>query len=148
LGFYRELKERFSRVEGSLISLLKIDDVTIAAQFCLQVGDVLYIQKIAYDEAWHAEAPGNQLLYQLLEHCCQHPGIRQLSLVTAPAWAIGRWNPASEQVWEAYVFKACPRGLGGLAMRRFKTQLAWPAQALWERARRKLRASLAVTEEA
>jgi len=135
LGFYGELKARFSRRGGCLISLLKLDGVAIAAQFCLLVDGIVYIQKIAYDEAWHAEAPGNQLLYRLLEYCCAEPSIRQLSLVTAPSWAFGRWNPDHLQVWEAYVFRASPRGLGGLAMRRFKHRLGGPAQALWARTR-------------
>lgn len=132
LDFYRELKNRFGQLGECMIPLLKLNDVAIAAQFCLRVDDTVYIQKIAYDEAWHAEAPGNQLLYRLIEYCCADPTIRQLSLVTAPAWAVGRWNPECQNVWEAYVFKASPRGFGGLAMRRFKTRLGAPAQALWK----------------
>ena len=50
-----------------------------------------------------------------------HP---HLSLVTAPAWAVGRWNPEIQDVWEAYVFRASLRGFGGLAMRRLKTCFA------------------------
>ena len=133
-GFYRELKDRLGPVGACLIPRLMLDGVAVAAQFCLLVEDTLYIQKIAYDEAWHAEAPGNQLLYRLIEHCCHEAGIRQLSLVTAPAWAVGRWNPECQSVWETYIFKASPRGFGGLVMRRFKTRLGVPAQALWKRA--------------
>lgn len=140
LGFYRELKDDFAKIGGCLIALLRLDGAPIAAQFCLLVGDTLYIQKIAYDEKWHAEAPGNLLLYRLIEFCCSEPGIRELSLVTAPGWAHGRWNPECQNVWEAYVFKASPRGLGGLAMRRFKTGVGKPAQALWARARASLTA--------
>jgi CelD/BcsL family acetyltransferase involved in cellulose biosynthesis len=133
LGFYGELKERFSRCGGCLISLLKLNGVAIAAQFCLFVDGIVYVQKIAYDEAWHTEAPGNQLLHRMLEYCCAEPSIRQLSLVTAPSWAFGRWNPGQLKVWEAYVFRASPRGLGGLVMRRFKHRLGAPAQNFWER---------------
>lgn len=132
-GFYGELKDHFAANDACLISLLKLNGEAIAAQFCLQAGTTLSIQKIAYDETWRAEAPGNQLLYQLLEYCCREPGIKQLSLVSSPAWAIGRWNPASQPVWESYVFKASLRGLGSLLMRRGKTRLAGPAQALWQR---------------
>lgn len=147
LGFYQELKDRFARDGRCLIPLLKLDGVAIAAQFCLLVEDTLYIQKIAYDEAWHAEAPGHQLLYRLLEYCCNEPGIRQLSLVTAPGWATGRWNPEHQNVWEAYIFKASPRGFGGLTMRRLKTRIGKPAQVLWERACSTLRDGLRSTED-
>lgn len=134
-GFYGELSERFAAHGGSLIALLKLDGVAIAAQFCLRVGDILYVLKIAYDQNWQAEAPGNQLLYRLLDYCCGEPGLRQLSLVTAPDWACGRWNPERLAVWEAYLFRASPRGLGGLAMRRFKRRLEAPTRDLWARTR-------------
>ncbi|MCG2578681.1 GNAT family N-acetyltransferase [Dechloromonas sp. XY25] len=119
-GFYGELKTRFAAADACLIALLKVDGVAIAAQFCLLAGHTLSIQKIAYDETWHAEAPGSQLLLKTIEYCCAEPGIRHLSLVTAPEWAVGRWNPEIQEVWEAYVFRASLRGFGGLAMRRLK----------------------------
>ena len=118
--FYGELKTRFAATNTCLIALLKVDGVAIAAQFCLFAGQTLSIQKIAYDETWRAEAPGSQLLLKMIEYCCAEPGIRHLSLVTAPDWAVGRWNPEIQDVWEAYVFRASLRGFGGLAMRRLK----------------------------
>lgn len=135
LGFYADLKDRFGAGDACLISLLKLDGVAIAAQFCLLAGDTLYVQKIAYDEAWSAEAPGSQLLYRLLEYCCGEPRIRRLSLVTGPAWAVGRWNPESRDVWEVYVFKGSLTGLCGLALRRLKAQVWAPAKARWLRLR-------------
>jgi hypothetical protein len=119
-GFYGELKTRFAAANACLIALLKVDGVAIAAQFCLFAGYTLSVQKIAYDEAWRAEAPGSQLLLKTIEYCCAEPGIHQLSLVTAPDWAVGRWNPEVQEVWEAYVFRASLRSLGSLAMRRLK----------------------------
>ncbi|HEX6733200.1 MAG TPA: GNAT family N-acetyltransferase, partial [Azonexus sp.] len=92
-GFYSELKRRFAAANACLIALLKVDGIAIAAQFCLFAGPTLAVQKIAYDEAWRAEAPGSQLLLKLIEYCCSEPGIDTLSLVTAPEWAVGRWNP-------------------------------------------------------
>lgn len=127
--FYGALKERFAASGDCLISLLKLNDVAIAAQFCLLAGGTLYIQKITYDEAFSAEGPGNQLMFKLLEHCCDEPGISQLSLVTGPAWAKGRWNPLSRDVSEVYVFRPGWRGFSGLVMRRFKQQIWAPALA-------------------
>ncbi|HEX5801443.1 MAG TPA: GNAT family N-acetyltransferase, partial [Azospira sp.] len=135
LDFYQTLKNRFAANEACLISLLKLDDKVIAAQFCLRAGDTLYLQKIAYDEAWRAEAPGNQLLHRLLEHCCADPEIRRLSLVTGPAWAVGRWNPECQPVWEILVFRRSLRGVCGLALRHLKARLWAPARARWRRYR-------------
>lgn len=53
--------------------------------------------------------------------------------------ATGRWNPECQYVWEAYLFKASPSGFGGLTMRRFKTGIGKPLQALWVHARSSLR---------
>lgn len=134
-GFYRTLMSGFARHGACRISLLELNGVAIAAQFCLVADGTLYIQKIAYDEAWHAEAPGSQLLYRMLEQCCADPAITQLSLVTGPQWAVGRWNPESHAVREAHIFNTTWRGLGGLAMRRFKTAVWLPAQQRWTRLR-------------
>jgi CelD/BcsL family acetyltransferase involved in cellulose biosynthesis len=135
LGFYTELKTRFSAADDCLISLLKLDGVAIAAQFCLFAGDTLYIQKIAYDEAWHAEAPGSQLLYRLIEYACRDTHIKRLSLVTGPAWAVGRWNPQAQDVWEVHVFKPSLGGLCGLAMWRLKQHVWVPARSRYMRRR-------------
>lgn len=128
LGFYSELKARFAATNACLIALLEVDGVAIAAQFCLFAGQTLSIQKIAYDETWHAEAPGSQLLLKMIEYCCGEPGIQHLSLVTAPDWAVGRWNPEIQEVWEAHVFRGSLRGFGGLAMRRLKNCFAGKAR--------------------
>lgn len=133
LGFYTELKTRFAATDDCLISLLKLDGVAIAAQFCLLAGGTLYIQKIAYDETWHAEAPGNLLLYRLLEYACRDARIQRLSLVTGPAWAVGRWNPQAQDVWEVHVFKPSLGGLCRFAMRRFKQQVWMPVRSRYLR---------------
>jgi len=133
LGFYRELKTRLAATDDCLITLLKLDGVAIAAQFCLYAGNTLYIQKIAYDEKWHAEAPGSLLLYRLLEYTCRDTRIQRLSLVTGPAWAVGRWNPQVQDVWEVHVFKPSLGGLCGFAMRRLKQHVWVPVQSRYRR---------------
>jgi CelD/BcsL family acetyltransferase involved in cellulose biosynthesis len=130
LGFYGDLKAGYSARGACVVALLKLDGVAIAAQFGLLSGGTLYIQKIAYDEFWHAEAPGSQLMLKVLAYCCDDPEIDQLSLVTGPQWAVGRWNPESLGILDAYLFRATARGLGGLAMRRFKTGIWLPMQEL------------------
>lgn len=127
-GFYGELSERFSRRGECLIALLRLDGIPIAAQFCLLSGRTLSLQKIAYDEARQSEAPGNQLLHEMLAYACAEPGLDRLSLVTAPAWARGRWNPESQDVWEVYLFNGRPGSWLAWALRRLRHQLpgwAW-----------------------
>lgn len=133
LGFYTELKDRFAAGDGCLIALLKLDGVAIAAQFCMFGGGALYLQKIAYDEAWSAEAPGSQLLYEVLEYCCREPAIGRLSLVTGPAWAVGRWNPEDHALWEVHLFNRSPRGLMGYGGRWLKANVLAPIGRLGRR---------------
>lgn len=127
--FYSALKDYFSAGEGCQVALLKLDGKPVAAQFSLISGGSLYLQKIAYDEAWSAEAPGNLLLYDVLEHCCAGGHISRLSLVTAPPWAVGRWNPCSMDVWDASVFRASLPGLLYFSLRWCKYHMVIPAQA-------------------
>lgn len=125
--FYRELMERFSADGRCQINLLKLDGTVIAAQFCLLVGGTLYLLKIAYDEAYRAEAPGNQLLHAVLEHCCRSPAIAHLSLVTGPPWTAKRWNPLAQDVWSAYLFNTSLRGMAAYAAARLRAALAGAA---------------------
>jgi CelD/BcsL family acetyltransferase involved in cellulose biosynthesis len=133
-GFYGELRDGFGWEDNCLIALLKLDGVAIAAQFCLLAGSTLSIQKIAYDEAWHAEAPGQQLMHDMLGYACANPAITRVSLLTAPLWAKGRWNPEKSDVWEAYFFNRHPRSLLACALRSAKGRL----QAPWQVVRRHL----------
>lgn len=126
-GFYRELIAEFGAGNRCLINLLKLDGKTVAAQFCLLFGNRANLLKIAYDERFSAEAPGSQLLHEMLSHCCAAPSLDELSLVTGPAWAVGRWNPEAHAVWTARVFNATPRGLAVHAMTHLRT--------IWERAK-------------
>lgn len=120
VNFYRDLVQNFGEQRRCLIALLKLDGRTIAAQFCLLTGDTLHLLKIAYDESLSAEAPGHQLLYDVLTHCSNSPLINRLSLVTGPAWAQGRWNPDSAQVWDAVLFNHSARGLMAFSIKRMQ----------------------------
>jgi hypothetical protein len=122
--FYRELMSHFSADRRCLISLLKLNDRVIAAQFCLLAGSTLYLLKIAYDEAYKADAPGNQLLFAVLEHCCRSPDITTLSLVTGPSWAVGRWNPEAQDLWSTHLFNDSLLGLVAYGAARLRAALA------------------------
>lgn len=134
MSFYTELRDGFGWEDGCHIFLLKLDGVAIAAQFCLFAGNTLSMQKIAYDQTWQAEAPGNLLMRETLDYACADPAIHQLSLVTAPAWAKGRWNPECSDVWEINVFNGRPRGLLAGAVRWGKRRFGEP----WEKIRHQL----------
>ncbi len=129
--FYRDLMEHFAADERCLISLLKLDGRVIAAQFCVLAGTTLSVLKIAYDETFSEVAPGNQLLHDLLRHCCDSKLITRLSLVTGPPWAVGRWNPDTHEVWSAYVFNSSLRGIAAYAAASLRSACAVPAKLMF-----------------
>lgn len=129
-GFYRELALRFGAERRCAINLLRLDGRPIAAQFGLLDNRRLNLLKIAYDEAYAAEAPGSRLLHDVLTHCCDAGDIDELSLVTGPSWASGRWNPQAHDVWSAWVFNASPRGLAAYTALRLKPVAAAARKAL------------------
>ena len=129
--FYQDLMENFAADERCLISLLKLDGHVIAAQFCVIAGTTLYLLKIAYDETFSAMAPGNQLLHDLLRHCCDSQLITSVSLVTVPAWAVGRWNPDAHDVWSAYVFNSSLRGIAAYAAESLRSAFTVAAKSMF-----------------
>ncbi|HJW03527.1 MAG TPA: GNAT family N-acetyltransferase [Azospira sp.] len=133
--FYSTLKDQFSADTRCLIFLLRLDGVAIAAQFCLLAGHTLYLSKIAYDETWQAGAPGNQLLYDVLEYCCARDDIHRFSLVTGPLWAVPNWHPPSTRLWDVCVVRASLPGLLYYTARRCKTHLLVPARKALQRVR-------------
>lgn len=123
-AFYRELTRRFGADRRCAINLLKLDGKPIAGQYALIDGRRMNLLKIAYDETYAAEAPGSRLLHDVLAWSCESDEIDELSLVTGPDWAVGRWNPESLDVWSAWVFNTTPRGLGAHMALRLKPFVA------------------------
>ncbi len=123
-AFYRDLTARFGAERRCSINLLRLDGRAIAAQYALIDGRRMNLLKIAYDEAYAAEAPGSRLLHEVLARCCESQEIAELSLVTGPPWAPGRWNPQVSDVWSACVFNASPRGIAAYMATRMKPCVA------------------------
>jgi hypothetical protein len=123
LAFYRSLVAQYGPGGHCQINLLSLDGVPIAAQFCLRAGATLNILKIAYDENFAAEAPGNQLLDGLLQECCADPAITRLSLVTGPAWG-QRWAPVEQDVWTITLANTSLRGRLGIIYQRMRSAIA------------------------
>ncbi|MDD5250633.1 MAG: GNAT family N-acetyltransferase [Rhodocyclaceae bacterium] len=122
-AFYRDLMIEFGAEKRCAINLLKLDGKVIAALFGLVCGKRLNLLKIAYDEAYWAASPGNQLLHDVLSHCGKSASLAELSLVTGPPWAL-RWKPDAQDVWDAHVFNTRPLGLAAYAMTRLRRYAA------------------------
>jgi hypothetical protein len=109
-SFLRNLISNFGPVSGCEIHLMKIEERTIAALFCILVNDICYILKTGYDEAFGKLSPG----HLIVEHLLQKKGIAgTLKVVTpynAPPW-FKAWNPDTVMgIHNAYVFRPSRRG--------------------------------------
>lgn len=100
--YYHSLLTGFVELDGYEINLLRLDQRSIGAQFCLRTGDTSYLLKIGYDEAYAKYAPGNMLLEWLLKRG-NDAQIRHINLVTETPWHAD-WLPASYQVYNVYLF--------------------------------------------
>ena len=108
-AFYREIVNRFSIDGKCQINLIKIGDAYAAGQLCFIFNGLFYLLKIGYNPAFERVAPGNLLLYDLIQRCTDDPKIHTLSFVTGPAWA-EKWRPEKLKVYNMYFFN---RTMGG-----------------------------------
>jgi CelD/BcsL family acetyltransferase involved in cellulose biosynthesis len=109
-GFFEHLIEGFGPDRECEINLLEGPEGCLAGQFCLAVGEVLYVLKIGYDQAHAALAPGNMLLEHLLERTADEASIREINLVSGAAWHRD-WHPQWHDVEEIELYNATIRGL-------------------------------------
>ena len=113
-AFYGGLAQELGPQGRVVINSLRAAGRLIAAQYCLQGDDTLYVLKLAYDEAWSRVAPGNMLLEHLVLSGGD-TGIRRINLVGNPPW-FRDWQPAGQDVHCHWVANRTVRGraLAGL----------------------------------
>jgi len=85
-AFYRGLMQSHTPHSHCVINLLYLDDMCIAAEFCLYCNGVLSLLKIGYLEAHARASPGSLLFDRVLRDWCERPGVRALSLVGDAGW--------------------------------------------------------------
>lgn len=109
-AFYRALMRLHTPDSHCVINLLYLDDICIAAEFCLYCRGVLSLLKIGYTEAHARVSPGSLLLDRVLRDWCERPGVRAVSLVGDAAWQKS-WHPAEEPVFRYRVYNRTVRAL-------------------------------------
>lgn len=108
--FYKCLIKNYSEINSCEINLLKINNKTIAGQFCLLVDDTIYVLKIGYNEDYSKFSPGNILLENLIQRACQDRSMKYINLVTDSKWHKD-WKTSSYEVFRIYIFNKTIKGL-------------------------------------
>jgi CelD/BcsL family acetyltransferase involved in cellulose biosynthesis len=65
--FHQLVAERFLRAGGLRLSLLKVGDQTLAAAYCLRVGDVVSFYQTGFDPDWSKYGPGAAIVAYAIE---------------------------------------------------------------------------------
>lgn len=110
VNFYRALMREFSKLDACSINLILLNGRCIASQFCLAIGETLYLLKIGYSEEHRAIGPGNVLLNELLQRCCADKNIKIVSFITGASWN-DSWAPESLDVYDSYLFNRTLLGI-------------------------------------
>ena len=140
VGFYRRLMQEFALYNACSINLIIVNGSCIASQFCLEVGDTLYLLKIGYSDEHRAIGPGNVLLNELIQRCCASTKIKNISFITGADWN-DNWAPESLDVHESYVLNHTIFGIGAYILAKAKNygrHIKHSLQRQWARRRKAL----------
>jgi CelD/BcsL family acetyltransferase involved in cellulose biosynthesis len=99
--FFRELFVGLAASGRSEINALYVGDRCIAGQLCVHSGDVYEMYKIAYDEAFAPQAPGQMLFEHTLKRCFADPILAQVDLMSDTPWHYD-WLPTRTSLRRGY----------------------------------------------
>jgi len=97
LGHYLE------STKSAQIRSLYIDGRIAASQLCVTVGTSLVLLKVAYDEQLAQLSPGNLLMANLAEECCEDPLIDRIDCTVWQDWH-QRWGMYREPTFDLFAF--------------------------------------------
>jgi hypothetical protein len=111
LGHYLSL------TESAQVRSLLVDGRVVASQICVTCDRSLVLMKVAYDEELARLSPGNVLMADLVEACCESPDIDRIDCMVWLDWH-QRWGMVREPTYRILAFNQ--RSVRGRA-----AQAAW-----------------------
>jgi CelD/BcsL family acetyltransferase involved in cellulose biosynthesis len=75
----------------------------VASQVCVTFGRTLVLMKVAYDEQLGRLSPGNVLMADLVEACCESPEIDRIDCLVWQDWH-QRWGMVREPTYRIFAF--------------------------------------------
>ena len=107
------LRDYLTSVETSQVRRLFIDGRLAACQLSVVVNRTLFLIKIAYDEEQAHLSPGNLLMADLVESCCNDPSIDRIDCTVWQPWH-QRWGMVREPTFMFTAFN--PQSIKGRAV--------------------------------
>jgi hypothetical protein len=87
------------------VRCLNIGGRTVASQLTVRVGRTLFVPKIAYDEQLAHLSPGNLLMANLVEACCEDPNVDRIDWIVSQPWH-QRWGMVREPTFRLTAFNS------------------------------------------
>jgi len=124
----RDLLRDYLCVAGTAqVRSLRIGDRLAASQLTVRVGGSLVLLKVAYDEQLAHLSPGNVLMADLVEECCEDPAVDRIDCTVWQEWH-QRWGMVREPTYRLVAFNH--RSVRGVIV-----GSAWNARRLLSRQR-------------
>jgi CelD/BcsL family acetyltransferase involved in cellulose biosynthesis len=82
-----------------------MDNRIAASQLSVRVGRTLFLLKIAYDEQLAYLSPGNVLMANLVESCCEDPDVDRIDCTVWQPWH-QRWGMTREPTFRFTAFNS------------------------------------------
>jgi CelD/BcsL family acetyltransferase involved in cellulose biosynthesis len=101
--YYRDLVAGLAECGYLELHFLFTQDVLLAAQLAVRVGDTVTLLKIAYNEEYAAIAPGNMLFLELLRREAESQESRRIDCVTDMPWH-ANWKMATRRYRNVCVY--------------------------------------------
>ena len=115
---WREVIGEYLRLmDTAQIRSLVVEGRPVASQICVTLGGTLVLMKVAYDEQLGRLSPGNVLMANLVEACCERPDIDRIDCTVWQDWH-QRWGMVREPTYRILAFNQ--RSVRGRA-----TEAAW-----------------------
>lgn len=102
VAYFRDAFTRFGEAGRAEVHELYSGDRLIASQLCVRSGDVFEMHKIAFDEEFSRQAPGQMLFGHTLRACFDDDGIGRLDLMSDTPWHAD-WGPEEMALRRAFI---------------------------------------------
>ena len=108
-AYYEAVTQRLARSGALVWTLIHGDQRVLAVGLGVRMGNKLALDKIAYDEAYSAVAPGNVLIAKIVEHAIAG-GMTELYFLTDHEWN-RRWQAETRDTYDVAVYRPIARAL-------------------------------------
>lgn len=109
IEFYLNLMNRLAKTRDCHIHLLISSEKTIAASFCVRMGNTIYCLKSGYDESYRKLAAGQLLREYMIDQYAADGSLSYLDLISDYKWQ-RQFKPQQRKVYDVYIFNSSLRG--------------------------------------